>query len=75
MYRAIARLKQRKRTYVAVPVKGGVRKLDTAQIYYVESQDHVLTFHTATPPARCTAGGYPGAGSFQHLAQVVGHGL
>ena len=45
--RAIARLKQRKRTYVAVPVKGGVRKLDTAQIYYVESQDHVLTFHTS----------------------------
>ena len=45
--RAIARLKQRKRTFVAVPVKVGVRKLDTAQIYFVESQDHVLTFHTS----------------------------
>lgn len=44
--RAITRLKNREREYIAVPVKGGVRKLDTAEIYYVESRDHDLTFHT-----------------------------
>lgn len=44
--RAITRLKSRVRKYIAVPVKGGVRKLDTSEIYYVESRDHDLTFHT-----------------------------
>ena len=44
--RAISRLKRRERKYIALPVKGGVRKLDTSEIYYVESQDHDLTFHT-----------------------------
>lgn len=46
--RALTRLKNRARRFIAVPVKGGVRKLETAQIYYVESQNHDLTFHTST---------------------------
>ena len=45
--RAIARLKQRKRTYVAVPVKGGVRKLDTAQIYSVGEVVSTITMRQA----------------------------
>ena len=44
--RAVTRLKNRERRYITIPVKGGVRKLDAAQIYYVESRDHDLTFHT-----------------------------
>ena len=31
----------------SVPVKGGIRKLDTSQIYYVESLGHDLIFHTS----------------------------
>lgn len=54
--RAITRLKSRERKYIAVPVKGGVRKLDASQIYYVESRDHDLTFHTRSGSftANCT---------------------
>lgn len=44
--RAITRLKGRERKFVTIPVKGGARKLDVSQIYYVESQNHNLTFHT-----------------------------
>lgn len=45
--RAITRMKSREHKYIAVPVKGGGRKLDASQIYYVESRDHDLTFHTS----------------------------
>ena len=50
--RAITRLKGRTRKYIAVPVKGGVRKLDVSDIFYVESQDHDLTFHTRSGSLR-----------------------
>ena len=45
--RAITRMKRRGARYLTVPVKGGARKLEASQIYYVESRDHELTFHTA----------------------------
>ncbi len=45
--RAITRMKRRAARYLTVPVKGGARKLEASQIYYVESRDHDLTFHTA----------------------------
>lgn len=45
--RAITRLKSREGKYITVPVKGGIRKLDTSQIYYVESLGHDLIFHTS----------------------------
>jgi len=45
--RAVARMKRRVARYLTVPVKGGARKLEASQIYYVESRDHELTFHTA----------------------------
>ena len=44
--RAIARLKKHKSNYVAVPVKGGMRKIDISKIYYIESQGHNILFHT-----------------------------
>lgn len=44
--RAITRLKSRTRKYITIPVTGGVRKLEVSQIYYVESRNHDLTFHT-----------------------------
>lgn len=44
--RAITRMKHRERQYITVPVRGGMRKMDVSHIYYVESWDHDLTFHT-----------------------------
>lgn len=34
--------------YITVPVKGGFRKLDVSHIFFVESRDHELTFHTGS---------------------------
>lgn len=45
---AIAKLKRRSSNYVVVPVKGGIVRLDTADIYYIESQGHNLIYHTRT---------------------------
>lgn len=45
---AISRLKHRSSNYVVVPVKGGVLRLDTSDIYYIESQGHNLIYHTCT---------------------------
>lgn len=44
--RAIARMENRKRRYISVPIKGGVQKLDVSKILYVEVQDHDLLYHT-----------------------------
>lgn len=44
--RAIQHMKRRSRTYLTINVKGGAMKLETADIYYVESQGHRLLFHT-----------------------------
>lgn len=44
--RAIQHMKQRDKTYLTIPVKGGAMKVDTADIYFVESQGHRLVFHT-----------------------------
>lgn len=43
---AIARLKRRSRNYITINVKGGIIRLDTADIYYIESQGHNLIYHT-----------------------------
>lgn len=44
--KAIARLKKRNTRYITVSVKGGIRRVEVADIYYVESQGHTLTYHT-----------------------------
>ncbi len=43
--RAIARMQKRTKTFISVPVKGGVKKVDVSRITYVEVQDHDLLFH------------------------------
>ena len=42
--RAISRMNKRKKKYISVPIKGGVRKIDTDKIRYVEVLDHDLMY-------------------------------
>lgn len=44
---AINKLKKQDRHYVVVPIKGGVVRLDTADIYYIEVQGHNLIYHAS----------------------------
>lgn len=46
LMRAISRISDRQTQYLAINQKTGVRKLDIRGIYYVESLNHNLTFHT-----------------------------
>lgn len=46
MGRAIARLKKRVTNYITIPVRGGILRIDTSDIYYVESHGHSLIYHT-----------------------------
>lgn len=41
-----AQLCRRTRHYLAVPVEGGLRRLDTSRIYYIESEGHRVHFYT-----------------------------
>lgn len=41
-----AQLRRRNRHYLAVPVEGGLRRLDTSRIYYIESEGHRVHFYT-----------------------------
>ncbi|MGN0298821.1 MAG: LytR/AlgR family response regulator transcription factor [Lachnospiraceae bacterium] len=44
--RALDRLKKREKKFVTVGIRGGALKLEISQIYYIESQDHSLIFHS-----------------------------
>jgi DNA-binding LytR/AlgR family response regulator len=46
--RAIGRMKKRETKMIAISIKGGTVRLDTANIYYIESQGHNLIFYTTT---------------------------
>lgn len=47
--RAISAIKRRERKYITVTVKGGgLVRLDTADIHYVESSGHNLIYHTGS---------------------------
>lgn len=47
--RALGRMKRKQQSsYLTINVKGGTIKLDTREIYYIESQGHNLIFHTRT---------------------------
>ena len=46
LQKAEAQLRRRARHYLAVPVEGGLRRLDTARIYYLESEGHKVHFYT-----------------------------
>lgn len=45
--RALSRMKRRSKKYITIAFKGGLKKLDISQIYYVEVQNHDLIFHTS----------------------------
>lgn len=51
--KAVERIKSRKTCFVAIPMKGGFRKMDINEIYYVESQSHMLLYHTAGEILTC----------------------
>lgn len=46
LQKAVTRIEKRTRKYLAVPVDGGLRRLDVAQIYYLESEGHRVHFYT-----------------------------
>ena len=45
--RAIKRLEKRKQHSIVIKLRRGVARIDVADIYYVESQNHNLIYHTA----------------------------
>lgn len=51
--KAIERIKSRKTCFVTIPMKGGFRKMDINEIYYVESQSHMLLYHTQREILTC----------------------
>ena len=46
LQKAEEQLRRRTRHYLAVPVEGGLRRLDTSRIYYLESEGHRVHFYT-----------------------------
>lgn len=44
--KAIVKIKKRDAKHITVPVKGGIRRLEVSDIYYVESEGHALSYHT-----------------------------
>lgn len=46
LQRAVYRMKKRHVRHITVPVKGGILRLESSDIYYVESQGHHLIYHT-----------------------------
>ena len=48
MGRALCKVKTPEKEFITIALKGGKKKLDIAQICYVEVQDHVLIYHTTS---------------------------
>lgn len=46
LQKAVERLRKRHKTFLTVPVEGGLRRLDVAAIYYLESAGHRVLIHT-----------------------------
>ena len=46
LQKAVNRLQKRQKTFLTVPVDGGLRRVDVAAIYYLESQGHYVHFYT-----------------------------
>lgn len=51
--RAVERIKSRQAYFVTIPMKGGFHKIDINGIYYVESQGHMLIYHTQRDILTC----------------------
>ena len=46
LQKAVNQLARRARHYLAVPVDGGMRRVDAAEVYYIESDGHRINFYT-----------------------------
>lgn len=46
--RAISRMKKRDVKTISISIKGGVIRLNTANVFYIESQGHTLVFYTSS---------------------------
>lgn len=46
LQKAVGQLAKRAKHYLAVPVDGGLRRLDVGSIYYIESDGHRIHFYT-----------------------------
>lgn len=44
--RAIYRMKRREKKFITVTVKGGIKRMEVSNIYYIESEGHNLVYHT-----------------------------
>ena len=51
--RAVRRIHKKEKHYISIPIKGGIRKMELAQIYYIESQGHMLRYKTAEGELEC----------------------
>lgn len=45
--RAIIRMKKREQKKIIINVKGGIVRLNTSSVYYIESQGHNIIYHTS----------------------------
>ena len=46
LQKAVEKRQRRQRRYLAVPVSGGLRRLDVSRVFYIESQGHQMHFYT-----------------------------
>ena len=44
--KAVDRLRKRRKTFLTVPIDGGLRRIDVNTIYYLESEGHSVRFYT-----------------------------
>lgn len=45
LQKAVARLRARQKTFLTVPVEGGLRRVDVASLYYLESEGHKVRLY------------------------------
>jgi DNA-binding LytR/AlgR family response regulator len=58
--KAAERLEKRKKRYISIAREGSWRKLELGQVYYIDSQNHTLLFHTRQ-------GDFPVSGTMQRM--------
>ena len=65
--RAIQKMHRREKRYFTISVRGGTVKLETGDIYYVESFKHQLTYHTRS-------GDFVASGTIQQAEETLPSG-
>lgn len=46
LQKAVERLRRRQKTFLTVPVEGGLRRIDVSSLYYLASEGHSVRFYT-----------------------------